>query len=210
VRSPENKKILSERTYQQASAFDEVDKALGELLPGLITHNIPTQMKVGRQVRVVARIIGLAGPTPEAVTQGQQTIAKGLELATSPEGIQVSTTMKARLVGAEDDFHIESQSVEEQIIDRDQPAEWVWFVTPKRSGTHRLRLSAVAVVKLGGAEKSKELPVFDREVTVAVSFGYFLSRNWKEITGAISGTGILGWLTARFQKRRKGRRRKGR
>jgi hypothetical protein len=107
--------------------------------------------------------------------------------------------------GAEDDFHIELQSLEEQIIDREQPTEWVWFVTPERSGAHRLRLSAVAVVKLGGSEKPKELPVFDREITVAVSFGYFLSTNWKEITGAISGTGILGWLTGRFQKRRKGR-----
>jgi hypothetical protein len=184
-----------------------LNKELDQLYPGRINHNIPERMKQGAETRVAARIIALRSETQEATAQADQRIAKSFGQGASPgEAIQVSITMKAELRAFEEDFRIEPQSSEEQIVDSVAPAEWVWGVTPKKSGRHRLRLTAIAVVKLEGAEKSKELPVFDKEVPVEISYAYLVKENWKEIGAAISSTGILGWIAARFQKRRKERK----
>ena len=184
-----------------------IDEELAQLHPGLITHNIPDRMIQGKETYVVARIVSVPPGTADAVSQAEQALTKGLGKGAKPgENIQVSRTMKVELKGAEEDFHIEPQRLEEQIVDSAPPAEWAWIVTPKKFGSHRLTLSAVAVVKLAGTEKSKELAVFDHDVPIKISVGYLASEHWKEIGGAISGTGIIGWITARFQKRRKRRK----
>jgi hypothetical protein len=117
--------------------------------------------------------------------------------------------MKVSLKAAADDFQINLESPEEQLIEDTKPTEWLWMVKPLRPGNRTLFLSAIAVVRVEGIEKVKEFPVYTTQVHVSVNPVYFMTSNWKEITGAITGTGVLSWIGNRFRKRRKkGRSRK--
>jgi hypothetical protein len=102
-------------------ASQVIDEELAQVRPGLITHNIPPRMAQGKETRVVARIIGIAVGTPDAVKQAEQALNRNLERSKPSENIQITRTMKAELKSAEEDFHIEPQTLEEQIIDAAQP-----------------------------------------------------------------------------------------
>jgi hypothetical protein len=114
--------------------------------------------------------------------------------------------MRVRLSGASDEFRIEQKSEEEQLIGGD-PTEWLFIVTPLKSGARRrLHLSAVALVSMGEKDVSREFPAYDTDIHVKVNWPYLISSNWKEITGGITATTVLGWIGVIFEKRRRKRR----
>jgi hypothetical protein len=192
----------------QSPPRDAAEEVLSKLKPGKITYNPPHEMKVAVPTSIVVRIGKLEDSSPESGVRLNAALTKGLERpALAPEPIRVSTTMKALLTGSKDEFQIDLKSPEEQIVSINEPTEWRWSVTPLKAGQRRLHLSAIAVVKLEGIEKAKEYGVFDTDITVRVNLIQFLTEHWKEISSAASGTGLIGWLLARFQKRKKQARR---
>jgi hypothetical protein len=116
--------------------------------------------------------------------------------------------MKVLLTGAPDDFKIDLQSPQEQIVEDDSPTEWLWMVKPLRAGNRTLYLSAIAVVRIGGVEKVKEFPVHSAQIHVRVNPIGFVTDHWQQISGVVTGTGLLGWIAARFKKKRKTKRAK--
>jgi hypothetical protein len=186
----------SEINADVGALADLADRVLSQLHPGRILYNPPNSMRVGDTVPIQVRIAGLKTPS-------ESLGARLLRPAETVKDIHVSRTMKVSLKAAEVDFQIELKSPEGQLIEETKPTEWLWMIKPLRSGDHTLFLSAIAVVKVGGVEKVKELPVYTTQVHVRVNPVYFITSNWKEITGAITGTGILGWIGDRFRKRRK-------
>jgi TonB family protein len=181
------------------------EQALAQLQPGAITYDPPREMKVAVSTSIQVRIGKLSDSTAESAKRLNIELTKGLDRpALNPEEIRVSTTMKAMLTGAKDDFQIDLQSPEEQIVDSGAPTEWRWTVTPLRAGNRRLHLSAIAVVKVEGAEKVKEFSVYDTDITVKINVFHYLTEHWKAISGAVTGTGtVVGSLLAWFKQRKK-------
>jgi hypothetical protein len=173
------------------------DASLSTLVPGRIVYNPPSTMRVGDSTPIQVRVASAATPT-SALTNG---LIRGL--STPPEGIRISRTMKVSLTAAPDDFKIDLQSPEEQMVEDGSPTEWLWIVKPLRSGKRNLYLSAIAVVAVGGVEKVKEFPVHTDQIEVTVNPVGFVENHWKELSGAITGTGLLGWIGARFQSRKR-------
>jgi len=190
-----------------ASAEDTADQALDRLTAGRITYDPPRNMKVGVATSIQVRIIGLASTTQAALQQAEQKLKAGLErpaLASQP--LRVSTTMKVVLSGKPDEFRVEhdgSDSPDEQLVGTRESTEWRWNVTPLKAGTRKLHLSAVAIVKLDGAEKEKQFAVYDTDIDVHVNIIQFTTDHWKEISSAASATGVGGWLAAWWKRRRK-------
>jgi len=187
-----------------------VDQELGRLHAGRILYNPPREMQVAVPTRIQVRIAAMLSDDARSRRQIEETLQRGLErpgLASQPLPY-VSTTMKVRLTGAQDEFDIRLQSDEEQLVQSTQPTEWSWTVTPRKAGKRRLHLAAVAVVKVAGTEKVKNFPVYDTDINVRVNVTDFLSQHWKELAGLASASGLTGWLAAKLHRRRGRPRRK--
>lgn len=205
------KRPVSSGDVGKSQTRDPAEEVLSKLKPGRITYNPPHEMKVAVPTSIEVRIGKLEDSSPDSGVRLNAALTKDLERpALAPEPIRVSTTMKAILTGSKDEFQIDLKSPEEQIISIDEPTEWRWSVTPLKAGKRRLHLSAIAVLKLEGTEKVKEYGVFDTDINVRVNLIQFVTEHWKEISSAASGTGLIGWLLARFQKRKKQARSKRR
>jgi hypothetical protein len=186
------------------------ENILAKLKPGEITYDPPQDMKVAASRDVHVRIGRLQDGVAGRREQLEADLVRGLDkqLAIRPKNLSVSTTMKALLTGTKEDFQIDLKSPEEQIVDIGEPTEWRWVVTPLRSGKHKLHLSGIAIVKVEGIEKQREFSVYDTDISVRINLPHYVGENWKEISGAVSGTGVVGWLVARWKKRRTPKRKR--
>jgi hypothetical protein len=180
---------------------DIVDSELQKLTVGKILFNPPAEMKVGSTERVEVRI-------EKSELEG---FAEGLKGKGEPqiESIKVGTFMQAHLNGM--NFEIISLSHEEQLVSSSAVTQWDWDVTPLKSGEQKLELTVTVriVVANHGVEK-KDYPVFERQIKVKINPVYsiknFLKVNWQWIISTIIGSGIIGWFTNRYIKKRKKKR----
>jgi hypothetical protein len=90
-------------------------------------------MKEGKETVVAAHIIGLPAATAQATQAANQALDQNLgPNASSSVNLQISTTMRVTLTGADEDFDIQRHSTEEQLVGDLATTEWVWTVVPKR------------------------------------------------------------------------------
>lgn len=169
-----------------------------ERLPvGRILFNPPSEMKLGQAERVEARIAENETPA----------LAEGLKGRGAPqiEPIQVSSFMKARLVG--DAFEITALNEAEQLVAGDTFTEWAWDVTPIESGDQTLNLVVTVRILLPEVgEETRDYPVMDRSIHVQVDPVYstqrFLSNNWQWLASALF-IPIVAWGVKSLLDRRK-------
>jgi hypothetical protein len=82
-------------------------------------------------------------------------------------------------------------------------------VTPLKSGHPSLYLTAYNVILTPAGEKNYEHPALSREIKVTTTLAFtvsnFMTGNWKEITGMLIASGLIGMLLNKIRKRRGGR-----
>jgi len=174
-----------------------LDEEIEELSVGKILFNPPKIMKVGVIERIEVRI-------SQNINEDLTERLKGRGFP-KVEEIIVGTVMKVKLSG--DDFRIESHSEEEQYIHSAGYTQWEWDVTPLKSGNRVIRLSVAVSVYLDKfGEKTKNLPVMEKEIHIKVNISYsffnFIKKYWQWIVGTIIA--LLG-LYLRFKKYKKKR-----
>lgn len=174
--------------WDAATVFREIDRSFGELSHGTAIFNVPSDMRVGEPRHVIARI-GRIGDARE--------ILKNLPPGVTEEWEQtnITPTMKASLVGAASDFNIASNSAEEQVIGGGY-TEWNWLVTPLDSGDKELTLYIVAVLRVAGYEKPRNVVVTTRRVRVHVNprvwFRTFIEAHWGTALAFVLGGIFVG------------------
>lgn len=175
--SNENFEVLT-RGWRTLS--DSVEDELNKLAKGQILFNPPQEMKVGVKERVEVRI---AKTITEDLTVGLR--GRG---ESHIEEIRVGTFMRTRLQGIY--FNIEELSEEDQLVAGEGFTQWNYNVTPLKSGIQSLSLTVTVRIKLpGNVEETKEIEVFDREISIHVNISYslkkFIENYWWGITTAI-------------------------
>ena len=150
---------------------------LAGLPMGRVLFACPPLMKVATSERVEVRI---SGNPKENLVAGLQ--ERGVPIV---QPSKIAPVMKVTLTPDEDGvFQVKSLSADEQLMSGDDYSQWVWSVTPLKSGTHNLYLTVNVVVDVPGlGAQEKEIPVLTQAVRVqadaAYSAGQFWSSNWQ-------------------------------
>jgi hypothetical protein len=181
---------------------EAINKEVEDLKPGRILFNPSLEMQVGKTEIVEVRISKSLS----------EELSKGLKGAGTPqiENIKVGSYMGVVLNGTKDFFFIDMKNREQKLITEGEYTEWLFEVTPLKQGNPSLFLTAYNVISTPSGDRSYEHPALIKEIKVSTTIGYtvgsFLKDNWKEITGIVIASGIVG-LIANWIKRRKERRR---
>lgn len=176
---------------QASLTTGELSKALEyelkKLAPKQIIFNPTREMKAGVSQRVGVRI-------SKTIMEDLYT---GLRKMRIPEldKIELGELMKIHLAG--NNFYIKPISHEEQTAAQQEFTEWDWDVTPLKTGTQSLLLSAtVNIDSPDSGNESKDYPLYVKAVTVKFNLVYstinFIKSYWLWIIGIFIISGIIG------------------
>jgi hypothetical protein len=179
----------------------EIAPPTGDSTPGQLAWRPPRTMTVGKTELVEAR---LSADTSAALTGG----LKGSGPVETHD-LQITPHMRVRLdATAKGDFDIaplncpNPSNCEDQRILPREINTWTWSVTPLRSGSLPLILTASMLF----GEEAHALPSLQETITVGVSspgyyIGRFVSANWQWLWAAIL-VPVGGWILARRKPKR--------
>ena len=192
---------LSQKYLREPDLTQIVEDELNSLAKGQILFNPPQEMKVGVKERVEVRIA-------KTITEDLNVGLKGHGVPIIEE-IRVGTFMRARLKG--DNFNIEALSEKDQLVTGEGFTQWNYNVTPLKSGIQSLSLTVTVRIKLpGNVEETKEIEVFDREISIHVNISYtlkkFIENYWWGIITLIIVPIVLLIIKIRWDSKRKKRK----
>jgi lipoprotein NlpI len=116
------------------------------------------------------------------------------------ESIKVGSFMRVNLKSLkEESFKIFSKSSEEQVVMDNGFTQWIFEVTPLKSGTQHLLLIATIRIRINDKYEEKfDHPAFKKEILIKSNMLYsaklFTEQNWQYIATTFIGSGIAGWL----------------
>lgn len=182
----------------------EVDKVIKRAKNGAIRDNVPPAMTVGQPVTVMVEIEGATSQPQSA--DGFQPAGNG--------SLKVTPLMEVDLDQRENPgaFKIDPDAVEtgQQLVPDDGKVDWVWTVTPLKSGPQmKLDIDAYMVLnaKLPSGQAysqsvlSKAVIVPVQSQSIAQSVSSFLTNNWATLLNFVlpSGVGLaaLTWFLSR-------------
>ena len=150
---------------------------------GSVVYKIPDTMKVGQSYLIELRIS----------KYNTISLTSGLPVDVISKPIRIGKTMETRLISLDDAFDIKTDNTPTQTIEMDSCfTDWVWFVTPTKSGDHYLRL--LIVIKEDNL--IKDIPVYEGTIHVKSSPIWssweFIKEYWQWILGSIVFP-IFGW-----------------
>jgi len=181
---------LADRPPSPAPIPSDLSRRAIEKEAGQLNHKIPSTMRVGATEVVEVRL-----------GRAHQDIAIGLLGSgnLTSEELPIIETMTVDLYGSPDAFRIVRQSRATQLVnssliwntpfDDQRFGRWLWHVTPKKSGTHKLVVKVSADMSDSRGVATTE-PYGDRtfSVKVRVNLGQASVRVLKWTTaGAVSG-----------------------
>lgn len=176
-----------------------IENEVKKLRKGRILYNIPENMKVGQVERIEVRI---EKTTTDAFTKNLQGDGN-YEI----NDIKVSPLMKVKLTGGDGKFQIVEISDDEQIVIDNYYTQWVWDVTPLKSGHANLSLVVSFKINVPNqVDRYQDYILFDKQINVKVnplfSLSSFLTNYWQWVFGTIFAP-IAGFVVKRFLKREK-------
>jgi len=203
-------KAAVEEEQQKQKAVEAFVKNLPK---GLISYLVPLQMHLNQPVTVRVKIFGSQAPASLAAAAA----ASG---GTAPAPVPTSNYMQVYL-SQEDNpgaFAIEQEGDQSpQWVSSTSETDWNWVVTPKTTGTAKLRFQTLVMFPDQAGKLPASYDVKDETVTVTTpTMGEYLHSAWDAfLTNPVvwfeyvlpGGTGfvILAWLVSRFRKRKKKR-----
>jgi hypothetical protein len=176
---------------------DQLIQAWKELKSGLIAYEPSRTMTQGVPENVLVRIS----------RGGAIDADSGFTHTAWVEAMRVSGTMTAKLSGNPQDFEIVPLSTGTQAVV--EASDWLWRVTPLRSGALILNLTVTARISLSDSRiESRDELVKAAEITVATDYWWltkrFVKSNWQWLLGSpVVVGGAFAWV---FRRRRDKRR----
>jgi hypothetical protein len=164
------------------TAADVVSNAVRGLPVAFVAFNAPKTL--GR--RETATIQLLLSPPSKTIGELEDRLTEAGDKI--GDRIKYSSTMEAVL--RSQDFEIDPVDNEaRKFVPADQDTEWLWQVTPKKTGNLRLFLTLYAIIDVAGKEGPVKVGTFHRTLTINVTWtqraGDFVKDNWKWLWTAI-------------------------
>ncbi|HEY5212531.1 MAG TPA: carboxypeptidase-like regulatory domain-containing protein [Acidobacteriaceae bacterium] len=195
--------VAEEQQKQQ-----EVQDFVNSLPKGLISYVVPLQMRLNQPVTVSVKIFGSHAPAALAAAAG----------GTAPAPVPTSNYMQVYL-SQEDNpgaFAIEQNGDQNpRWVSSTSETDWNWTVTPKTTGTAKLRFQTLVMFPDQAGKLPATYDVKDETVTVTTpTMGDYLHGAWDAFltNPAVwfeyilpGGTGfvVLAWLVNGLRKRKK-------
>lgn len=180
---------------------DYLDSMVAQLDSGSLSYLIPEEMKAGISSKVEVRLIRKVGA--EAVLSVTKDTPPGVESIV--DTIRTSAVMSVRLQG--NNFEIVELSNERQIVISFENTRWEWLVTPLSSGSHTLKITAIAhLIAPPDLDEVWDLPIYSKQVKVAVNLPYSFSKIWTEHWEWFLGTLIIPLVIELYRRVRKSKK----
>lgn len=174
-----------------------LDDQINALVKGKIVYDIPAVMQLGTSSVIK---IGIAKKMTEDVTTRVER-----EESTTVQDLRVNDVMDVDLISEKAGaFEISRQQPRAELpgwqaIGGDTASEWIFNVTPRQSGTHKLRL--VATVLLNDPKNQnqpKSFNVYENDISVSTNYFYYASEFIKGywqflLTTLLLPAGALVW-----------------
>ncbi len=186
----------------------EVQDFVNSLPKGLISYVVPSQMRLNQPVTVSVKIFGSRAPAALAAAAG----------GTAPTAVPTSNYMQVYL-SQEDNpgaFDIEQNGDQNpRWVSSTSETDWNWVVTPKSTGTAKLRFQTLVMFPDQAGKLPATYDVKDETVTVTTpTMVEYLHEAWDAFltNPAVwfdyilpGGTGfvVLAWLINALRKRKK-------
>jgi hypothetical protein len=164
------------------TAPDVVSQAVLGLPTAFVAFNAPRTLGRGE----TATIQLLLSPASKSIRELEDRLSEvGDKIGAR---IRYSSTMEAVL--RSQDFEVDPvDSKSRKFVPSDQDTEWLWQVTPKKTGDLRLFLTLYAIIDVAGKEGPVKVGTFHRTLTIRVTWtqraGDFFKDNWKWLWTAI-------------------------
>jgi hypothetical protein len=164
------------------NAADVVSIAVRGLPTAFVAFNVPTTL--GRNETATIQL--LLSPKSKSIGELKDRLSEAGDRI--GDRVKYSNTMEATLLSQ--DFEITPVDNESRkFVPSDQVTEWLWQVTPKRTGELRLYLNLYAIIDVAGKEGPVKVGTFHRTLTINVGWtqraGDFVKGNWKWLWTAI-------------------------
>jgi len=194
--------LLSPQPHAFNSLMDEeLSQAWKELRDGNVAYEPNRCMRQGRPNMIKVRV----------TRHRNLDLSVGLPNSFWVDRLKVSGTVTAKLDGRPDEFDISSLNSPQQALVGPY-SDWLWLVTPLKSGLRSLNLRIIAKIRLSnGDTETKDVLVKATTVEVRVDRAWatkrFCQNNWKWLLGSPIVLAILGSITAHLRRRAKRRNR---
>lgn len=171
--------VLFTTLGSKKNVLKNIDTPIDKISLGKIAYNIPEEMQLQEDTRVVVLI------TKSLVDSA---LRKDIDTSTFRiQTIKVATRIKANLVDpTRKCFGINSLSTEEQFLDDSTNTFWEWDVKPIKSGRNKLILKATIKVNSSLGDNYRDIPIFEKVVYVKSSFitstKIFIKDYWQWLT----------------------------
>lgn len=160
--------------------LQRIDQVLSETLSGSIAYNVPNTMKLNETVTIEL----LLNPSLTPKELATQVVESGQVVTSS---IDITPRMKAVL--KDQDGGLEVKSLEEnpeQLVSGTDTTKWTWFVTAKKSGSHKLTLVIYRLINYDGKDYWREVESYKAYIEVKVTLGQrILMMDWKWVLGIV-------------------------
>ena len=184
-------------SYSHNTQIDqELKRAWDQLQEGVVIYNEKLKMNQGIPEKLTVRI----------TRDFKFEMTEDFKDEPIIERLMTSGTMRAELKADEDEFKIDALSSERQPL-LGEKTNWIWRVTPLKSGILTINLRVSAVIRLSNStEETKDVLVKSTRITVEVNRGWvikqFWGNNWKWILSCPLLLCILGWIISKLKKKR--------
>lgn len=159
-----------------------------EIRMGQISLHIPDTMKVGYTDTVIVRL-----------TRSHTLVITSNMGTTSSKPIRTTSRMEVNIIDIDSAFKIVKNNKTRQLVDTAEYTEWIFYVTPVKSGNRKLNV----VVSIVRGEDHKDI-VFHDTVSILSNpkkeVAYFWNSNWKWFMSTILIPFII-WLYNRRKKK---------
>jgi len=165
-----------------SNAVDVVSNAVRGLPTAFVAFNVPTTL--GRNETATIQL--LLSPPSKSIGELKDRLSEAGDRI--GDRVRYSSTMEATLLSQDFDITpVDNES--RKFVPADAVTEWLWQVTPKRTGTLRLYLNLYAIIDVAGKEGPVKVGTFHRTLTINVTWtqraGDFVKGNWKWLWTAI-------------------------
>lgn len=175
----------------------DLDK-LAEEASGCLMFNPPAEMWVGIGYWIDARIA-----KENTTLLIENLLGKG-EQKYREINVTVDMSYSVTLCGEKEYFDIRRDRPDIQILGED-PAVWLWYVTPLKEGNGTLILSVDVVVDRHQYLNMTRWPVQIRieEMSYIDKTKYFIDTYWQWIIGILISSGVIKWLIGQLKSRKR-------
>jgi hypothetical protein len=179
-------------------ASDAVAAAVAALPTAIVAFNVPETLGRGQ----TATIQLLLSPPAQTIGELEQRLTETGDRF--GQRVRYSSRMQAVLQSQDFEVTAVDQSPDGvKLVPSDTDTEWLWQVTPKRTGRLRLFLTLYAIVDVAGTEGPVKVKTFRKRITIDVTLREraedFVRGNWQWLwTAILVPVGL--WLARRRSK----------